>query len=38
MTEKYTKEYFALSRLLVSDFLFFDVLFWSPIKIRVSQK
>ena len=32
MREKYVKEYFALSRLLVSDFLLFNVLFWSSIK------
>ena len=28
MTEKYVMGYFALSRLLVSDFLLFKVLFW----------
>ena len=32
MREKYVKGYFALSRLLVSDFLLFNVLFWSSIK------
>ena len=32
MREKYVKRYFALSRLLVSDFLLFKVLFWSSIK------
>ena len=32
MREKYVKEYFTLSRLLVSDFLLFNVLFWSSIK------
>ena len=32
MREKYVKGYFALSRLLVSDFLLFKVLFWSSIK------
>ena len=32
MREKYVKGYFALSRLLVSDFLLFNILFWSLIK------
>ena len=32
MMEKYVKRYFTLSRLLVSDFLLFNVLFWSSIK------
>ena len=32
MREKYVKGYFALSRLLVSYFLIFNVLFWSSIK------
>ena len=32
MMEKYVKGYFALSRLLVSDFLLFNILFWSSIK------
>ena len=34
MMEKYVKGYFALSRLLVSDFLLFNVLFWSSIKVQ----
>ena len=32
MREKYVKGYFALSCLLVSDFLLFNVLFWNSIK------
>ena len=32
MKEKYVKGYFALSHLLVSDFLLFNVLFWSSTK------
>ena len=32
MREKYVKGYFVLSRLLVSDFLLFNVLFWSSVK------
>ena len=32
MREKYVKGCFALSRLLVSDFLLFNVLFWSSMK------
>ena len=32
MREKYVKRYFALSHLLVNDFLLFNVLFWSSIK------
>ena len=32
MREKYVKVYFVLSRLLVSDFLLFNLLFWSSIK------
>ena len=32
MREKYVKGYFALSHLLVSYFLLFNVLFWSSIK------
>ena len=34
MMEKYVKVYFALSRLFVSDFLLFNVLFWSSIKVQ----
>ena len=34
MMEKYVKEYFALSRLLVSDFLLLNVLFWSGSSIK----
>ena len=30
--EKYGKGYFVLSRLLVSDFLLLNVLFWSSVK------
>ena len=32
MRQKYVKGYFALSRLLVSDFLLFNVLFWSSMN------
>ena len=32
MREKYVKGYFVLSRLLLSDFLLFNLLFWSSIK------
>ena len=32
MREKYVKGYFAFSRLLVSDSLIFNVLFWSSVK------
>ena len=32
MRENFLKGYFVLSSLLVSDFLLFNVLFWSPIK------
>ena len=38
MSEKDVKGYFALSHLLMSNFLLFNSLFWSSIKVHVSQK
>ena len=37
MGEKYVKGYFALSHLLASNFLLFNILFWSSIKVTGSQ-
>ena len=37
MSEKYVKGYFTLPHLLVSNFLLFNVLFWSSIKVTGSQ-
>ena len=38
MTEKCVWIYFALSHLLVSNFLLFNILFWTSIKVYVFQK